>query len=824
MAEPTNIDSIRYFGNYLILGEIAHGGMGVVYLAQQANLNRDVALKLIRAGSLASPRELQLFQHEAEAAAALSHPNIVRVYETGTHEGQPFVAMEFIEGESLAQQIANGRWTADAGGPKSRDRRVAQLIALLASAVQHAHERGVIHRDLKPANVLINSSGQPFLADFGLAKLAGSNAGLTQTGQVIGTVAYMAPEQAAGRVRDITIATDVYGLGAILHELLSGAPPFTGENLADLLRQVISNDPGLLSSKAAPLDPDLETICLKCLEKEPARRYPTAAALQDDLERWLRGEPILARRITPAERVWKWVRRHPAISVLLATIVIGGLASAGTILWQWRRAEQGWSAVRQANIRLLLQRAEECFTKDDSSAAFATLARALRDDPRNRIVEERLVNALRIRRFLVPIANASTPFDLSGNPQTLARRSQRGSVVADASNGTNIVITGQPFSDGPFTLVPPTIGIIRHVTVSPDTHWVGAAVSDVGVCVWDVRSRKLMGTFPHPAGATVVEFDPAAFLIATGADDGVVRLWELRQSKPIGIISAHRGPINALCFTDDGRVLFSAGEDGVIRAHYPGRAKVAAEPEQAGVAIDGLAVGQGNVLSARLRGNLVRYYAWPEFPSLRELSTVDPSLVDGGRPSLLPIDSVLGVAATNFHTQEITFTNLSPDGRFVVTSSMDGSVRVWDVRTRQPVTPPMAHGSTVNHARFSPDGRRIATSTAEQRVRVWDAATGIALTDAMETQGDVFSVRFSENGTDVIASNGQRWTIHHGEQPAQFEWLPRLAEAIAGQRLSSAGVTEPVLHEEVAEFFRQLSAGRSSGPLSDWLRTLLPIP
>lgn len=823
MTEPTGIDSIRYFGNYLILGEHARGGMGVVYLAQQTNLNREVALKLIRAGGLASLRELQMFQVEAEAAAALSHPNIVRIYETGTHDGQPFVAMEFVEGASLAQQIAAGQWRWEPTDSKDRLRRAVALLAKLADAVQHAHDRGVIHRDLKPANVLINAVGEPFLTDFGLAKLAEGNSGLTQTGQVLGTPAYMAPEQAVGRTRDITTATDVYGLGAILYELLAGTPPFAGANQAEVLRKVVTEEPAPPSRTVPDFDRDLETICLKCIEKEPARRYSSARAMGDDLGRWLRGEPILARPVTIAERLGKWVRRHPAIAALLATVVIGSVASATTILWQWRRAEQGWSAVRQANTRLQLQRAEEQFARGDSSSAFATLARALRDDSKNRVVEERLVNALRARRFFIPLAARSHSFDLGQSVQALARRAKRGSFSADSSDAANIIVSRQGVADERFILTPPRPGVIRHVSVSPDTHWVGAAVSDAGVCVWDIHSRKLTGTFPHATSTTVVEFGPTATFVASGAEDGKIRLWSLQRNEPIREFPSHQGPVNALRFTTNG-VLISAGEDGVLRAWYAESARAAIEPLQMGEAIDGLEIGADGTLAVRLRGNVVRHFALPTLPSARESVVIDPKLADSTEPSLLPIDSVLGAAATNFHTQEITFTNLSPDGRFVVTASMDASARVWDARTRQPVTPLMAHGSTVNHARFSPDGRRIATSTAGGQVRVWDAATGIALTDPMETQGDVFSVRFSENGRDVIASNGQQWSIHHGEQNDAFDWLPPLAEALAGRRLSPAGVAETARHDEAAEFCRQVSTNRSASLQQDWLRKLLLRP
>jgi serine/threonine-protein kinase len=318
---------------------LGRGGMGVVYKARHLRLNRTVALKMLLAGAYAAPHELARFQREAEAVAGLRHANIVQVYDVGDHEGRPYFTMEFVEGGSLAQKLA---------GIPQPARQAAALAATLADAVQVAHQGGIIHRDLKPANVLLTADGSPKITDFGLARHLDGEAGPTQSGVPLGTPSYMAPEQAGGKARAIGPATDTYALGAILYELLTGRPPFRGETAAETVLQVIYQDPASPSQLNAKVPRDLETICLKCLQKEPEHRYPSAAALADDLKRFLDGRPIQARPLGWGGRLWRWGRRNSAAAALLATaLAFVGLAVGGGLWLERQQAEQREETARQ---------------------------------------------------------------------------------------------------------------------------------------------------------------------------------------------------------------------------------------------------------------------------------------------------------------------------------------------------------------------------------------------------------------------------------------------------------------------------------------------
>lgn len=305
-------------GDYELLEEIARGGMGVVYKARQISLNRIVALKMIKAGELAGGEEIQRFISEAENAAKLDHPNIVPVFEVGECDGRHFFSMGLVDGISLADRLKDGPMLP---------REAAELVGTIAAAVQYAHDKGIVHRDLKPANVLIETDGKPRITDFGLAKNISADSGVTATGQVVGTPSYMPPEQATGKTQEIGPAVDVYSLGAMLYALIVGRPPFQAANVLETLKQVCEQEPVSPRTLNATVDRDLETICLKCLEKDAGRRYASAGDLAGDIERYVEGRPIHARPIGRPARGWRWCKRNPlgaAVIVLLTILAVAG--------------------------------------------------------------------------------------------------------------------------------------------------------------------------------------------------------------------------------------------------------------------------------------------------------------------------------------------------------------------------------------------------------------------------------------------------------------------------------------------------------------------
>src|SRR5437773_6508681 len=321
-------DVLKDFGDYELLEEIGRGGQAVVYRARQKSLNRTVALKVIGLGQWATEAHLKRFRREAESAANLDHPCIVPIYEVGERDGSCYFSMKFIDGGQL-DEVAKRK-------PIST-RNAAELIAKVARTVHYAHEHGILHRDIKPGNILLDVKGEPHLTDFGLARLVESESTITRTLEVLGTPSYMAPEQAAGNHAKLTSATDVYGLGAVLYQLLTGHSPFAGGTTYETIKLLLETEPRQPRLWNRKIARDLSTVCLKCLEKDPKRRYSSALALAEDLEHWLKHEPIRAKRSGFFTHSRKWVRRNPSTTVLV-TLLVALAAGLSVTVWKHKPA------------------------------------------------------------------------------------------------------------------------------------------------------------------------------------------------------------------------------------------------------------------------------------------------------------------------------------------------------------------------------------------------------------------------------------------------------------------------------------------------------
>ncbi len=550
---------------------LGSGSFGVVYKARQVGLNRTVALKMLLGGPYASPAARARFLLEAEAVAALEHPHIVRVFAVGEHAAHPYIAMELVPGGTLADRVK-------AGGPLPPG-DAAQVVVKLAGAVAHAHSRGVVHRDIKPGNVLLDAAGEPRLTDFGLAKVGRSD--LTVTGQVLGTPAYMAPEQAAGKVHEVGTAADVYALGAVLYDLLTGRPPFLGDSAAVTLQKVLTEEPQRPRRLNAAIARDLETVCLKCLEKEPGKRYPTAQALADDLRRWRAGEPITARPAGRPERAWKWVGRNRLASGAMLAVVTALSVGTAVAVWQASRARDEADRAGRAEREAEDKAAAEADARR-AAAASAAAERAAADRSR-RLLANRLValadtawaqnNCRLAREALDQVPTGERRWEwhhlrwrFEGDGFALPVSGPQ-NAVAVTPNGEKIVVGGQ---DGQVRLFDartgtPTGQWLGHaggticLAVTPDGRHLVTGGGDKAARVWDLASRaNVRDLVPHDGPINAVAVDAGSGRVAVGSADGVVRVYR----GPAGPVEREfvdrAGGLTTLAFTPSGHLIVGA--------------------------------------------------------------------------------------------------------------------------------------------------------------------------------------------------------------------------------------------------------------------------
>ncbi len=775
-------------GDYDLLSEVARGGMGVVYKARQRSLDRIVAIKVLASGEFASPEYVRRFRAEAEAAARLQHPNIVAVHEVGQHEGVRYFSMDFVEGPNLTQFM---------GGHALAPERAAKILKTLSEAIEYAHRQGILHRDLKPSNVLMDRFGEPRVTDFGLARDLSGDSDLTMTGQVLGTPGFLPPEQADTTHGPVGAAADVYSLGAVLYYMLTARAPFVSGSLRETLRQMLADDPLAPSLLNHEVPRDLETICLKCLQRDPLRRYPGAAALAADLGRYLAREPIVARPVSPMGRFTRWCRRRPAMAAVWLLSIVLAAGSTFSALWISRarsNAEIALERVRAAEstgrehlreARLAQARAVRHTTVPGRrSQALAALAEAARVRPGPDLRDEALAV------LMLPDVKTLSRWDLDpGTPV---------SVTLDPS-GTLAAVrlpNAMGYDMGPATLLAwghkQPLGylglsganrIVGPLRFSPDGKQVMARCLDETLRLWRVGETApfaVVSNRPLPGKLVLTEgfnddydFGPDGAVFALGLPGGGLSLHKTADGAEIGR-SEDGGPFSTLRFAPDGRHVAAAQTTrldarrvfvfGVPRLTAANIFSLKAAPDCLAWSSDGrllaASADDNTVALLDLRdGRLLKTIPCPGLGQAEVMFLGQDSLlgVRGTGTTLGLLNSALGYEELVINGYGRSALSAAPQGNSFVVTSVEAVATRWGVEPPVgfrvlPPPRPVGYEMAVNGCclDFSPDGRWVASSHGRYTL-LREVASG-RLADELDT-GDPHGLEF---GTVAFCDGGRR--------------------------------------------------------------------
>lgn len=693
-AEEHRVRDDRSFSNvedeFVIGEEIGRGGMGVVYRARQKSLNREVALKIALSGSYATDAERRRFAFEAEVAGQLRHPGIVPIFAIGADGDRHWISMQLIQGPSLQEVLRSG--------PLEPERAVV-LIRKVAEAVAHAHAHGVIHRDLKPGNILLQLDEQPVITDFGLAKQLSAEMTMTETGQVLGTPHYMAPEQAAGQRSLVNTSADIYALGAVLYAMLTGQPPFQAASAHEVIRQVIEEEPPSLRKLNTDVPLELETICLKCLQKEPVLRYQTVQELIEELDRYLRGEPIEARPLGLLARSWRWCIRRPWIAGLsaavAASLLIGSSVSVYFAIAANVRAHE--AAVNAGLFRQARDVAEQR-ARDAEAATLTARRHAYANQMTLAQMALEIGDIEQARALLDGLQPRSGEQDLRGFEWGCLARMLESEQTAFQGHRDRVIC----------------------VATAPDRPWMATGGTDQEIRIWNLETGTSITTLTGATESVIgLACSPNGRLLASASGDGIVRLWnveDLHAPKLVGQHDAHLGQVVSVAFSPDGQFIASGGEHLLILA-----------------AVNDLE----NVEILEENGKAIRSVIFSR----------------DGR-SLIRCGTDGAVRVWNVATRELERTlleqevivqslDVSPDGVLLAAASWDGLVRLWEIDTWELIDMVEADAGMIRCVRFTPDGGSFVCAGEMREVRVWDVRSRQKVCQLSGHRGMVWKMAFS---------------------------------------------------------------------------------
>ena len=714
---PANI------GPYRIVRLLGEGGMGQVFLADDIRLQRNVALKVIK-GKVASKSEAKRFQAEAESAAKLNHPNIVPIHETGEDGGVRYLAMTYVDGQTLAERVISGPVPPT---------QAALLIRQIAGAMSYAHSRGVIHRDLKPANIIIDMKGHPSIMDFGLAKRVDVDSSLTQAGQIMGTPSYMSPEQALGTNDLVGELSDVYSIGATLYCLLTGRPPFIGSSVVETIRYIFENDPVPPRDLNPAVPRDLGTICLKCLEKRPEKRYPSAEALGDDLQRFLDDRPILARPVGAAEKFLRWTYRNKLLATALSTAAAILLVALVVVSWSRNRVAQSLSEV----------------TEQKSAAVKATREAVQRsgEERWSRYLANMSATASALQLFNVGAARRL----LEDAP--VEHRGWEWRYFSNRLDDSQMVFEGHTSS-------------IQFILFSPDGKWLASAAADQTVRLWEVESGKALQTVSIGHRINSLAFSDDGSKLAIGSTEGCEYL-NLASGFRETIVSSnllvdniplsrhavhyiHDQIANGFRFldADTARELVPMVHGEMVLDY-----SVDMETGLIATGCESAALSLWNIRTGKqersLQGHTVFVGSVCFMPGGKRLVS------GGGYPDnflqIWNLDDESENRKMTGHGNTITSIDVRKDGQRIASGSLDQTAKIWDGTTGQEVATLRGHADWVNDVLFSPDKRYLATASSDHTIRLWDGETGEFLTVLQGHSGPINRVEFALDSKSLVS-------------------------------------------------------------------------